>query len=62
MTPNNYFIKNLNYRIEKYKHFYKKSSQTFRSEVKECIERFEEVFRRNAMSFLIKELHNKKEE
>jgi hypothetical protein len=61
MSSNNYFNSNLEYRIDKYKHIYNRKTSTFRAELKDCVERFEDIYRRQTRSILLKELLGKED-
>jgi hypothetical protein len=50
-----YFLDNLNFRIEERRHFYQRANPTFRSELNNCVERFESMHLRESYKILIKE-------
>ena len=58
IDQNEYFIDNLNFRIKERQHFYQKANPTFRSELKNCVERFESMQIRDSYKSLLKEFQN----
>lgn len=53
-----YFLENLDFRIKERKNFYERANPTFRSELKNCVERFETIYFRESYKILIKEFES----